>query len=120
VSMMIHIHALDPRTRRDIEARNFQCGCQQAPLPESRWSICDYHDGFDSALDLHASTPENTACPTCKGTGLSVPNWLTPQTHCPDCKGTGYPSVTPYETAIKRSKTNKSTDDSYPSATDEP
>lgn len=59
MSMMAHIHSLDPRTRADIEARNTVggCGCVPAPLPESRWHICDYHEGYDEALGTHASTP---------------------------------------------------------------
>ena len=53
MSMMINPHALDPRTVRDIRMRQGKCGCHTTGKGRGRWSICDYHEGYDAALEMH-------------------------------------------------------------------
>jgi hypothetical protein len=57
MSMMANPRMLDPRTVGDIKMRR-GCGCQTTGRGRGRWSICDYHEGFDAALEKYA--PEDT------------------------------------------------------------
>lgn len=58
MSMMAHPGSLDTRTLADIDRLNGGCGCQKANLLDARWSICDYHGGYDAALEMHARGPD--------------------------------------------------------------
>jgi hypothetical protein len=53
MSMMANPNVLDPRTRYDIRQRKGKCGCQTTGKGRGRWSICDYHEGYDAALEMH-------------------------------------------------------------------
>jgi hypothetical protein len=61
MSMMANHEFLDPRTLADIESQmtagQGDCGCEKRP---GRWSICDYHEGYDAALEAHAGYPSVT------------------------------------------------------------
>ena len=46
---MIHPEALDPRTIVDIK----ETGCPYCEQRPKRWSICDFHEGYDAALGQH-------------------------------------------------------------------
>jgi hypothetical protein len=53
MSMMVSPQALDPRTRYDIRVRQGKCGCHTTGKGRGRWSVCDYHEGYDAALEQH-------------------------------------------------------------------
>ena len=54
MSYMSRPEALEPETLADIKARyaegdpGCECGCD---MTRDRWSICDYHEGYDDAID---------------------------------------------------------------------
>jgi hypothetical protein len=58
---------IDPRTHADItgdkdlgvaEVKVYRCGCEYRPsgtlVNTTRWFLCPYHDGFDTACDRFA------------------------------------------------------------------
>jgi len=55
MSMMANPSTLDPRTKLDIRIQGGRCGCQTTGKGRGRWSICDYHEGYDAALEQHGS-----------------------------------------------------------------
>ena len=57
MSMMAYPDTLDSRTVVDIYERNGGSGCDRRG---GRWSICDYHEGYDAALEEH-DPPEEPA-----------------------------------------------------------
>ena len=44
---------LDARTRQNIVEMEGRCACQEIGGNRGRWFICDYHEGFDAALEIH-------------------------------------------------------------------
>ena len=56
MSYMSRPERLEPETLADIKARHAEgdpgceCGCN---MSRERWLICDYHDGFNDALDQY-------------------------------------------------------------------
>ena len=54
MSYMSRPEALEPETLADIKARHAEgdpgceCGCD---MTRDRWLICDYHEGFNDAID---------------------------------------------------------------------
>jgi hypothetical protein len=57
MSFMARIDTLDPRTVADIR-KHTPCGCVPGMRRDARWSICDYHEGYEAALEMHASGPD--------------------------------------------------------------
>jgi hypothetical protein len=51
MSMLVSRGVMDIRTMRDIDARD-GCGCH---FRDPKWFICDYHEGYDAAVEQHAS-----------------------------------------------------------------
>lgn len=58
MSMMASRGSLDHRTVKDIRAKEGRCGCHTTGRGRGRWYICDYHEGFDAALDSPVGVDE--------------------------------------------------------------
>lgn len=57
MSMIVSDFVLDPRTMADIRNRQGEhdCGCHERG---PRWFICDYHEGFDAAIEEYGRASE--------------------------------------------------------------
>ena len=57
--MLIKFDLLEERTQRDIKKKDGSCGCHR--LSDARWAVCQYHEGFDAAVELMSILAESEA-----------------------------------------------------------
>ena len=55
--MLVSDFVLDPRTMRDIRMKENGCGCHERG---PKWFVCDYHEGFDAALEQHGESDDGS------------------------------------------------------------